>query len=127
MAQIPQTSEITFLNYTVMIKDSMTKDELLEQAIYWFKIIDEDLRRLTTGNLPHNAATTKGRAKRAFEFLEKHKNDESKQEWSKEDEVMIELIADSLKCLLEEHRNSIADSQIQKEISWLKSLKSKIQ
>mgnify|MGYP007069925296 CR=1 FL=1 len=46
----------------------------------------------------------------------------NRMELSEEDEVMIELIADSLKCLLEEHRNSIADSQIQKEIAWLKSL-----
>ena len=72
-----------------MIKDSMTKDELLEQAIYWFKIIDEDLRRLTTGNLPHNAATTKGRAKRAFEFLEKHKNDEN--HWKPSEEQLNAL------------------------------------
>lgn len=70
----------------------MTKDELLDQAIYWFKIIDEDLRRLTTGNLPHNAATTRGRAYRAFKFLEKHKNDEEPQKQWKPTEEQIKAI-----------------------------------
>ena len=55
----------------------MTDRELLEKAIYWFRIIAEDMERITSGNLPHNAATTKGRAIRAYEFLEKHKNDAS--------------------------------------------------
>ena len=53
----------------------MTDKELLEKAIYWFRIIAEDMERITSGNLPHNAAITKGRAIRAYEFLEKHKND----------------------------------------------------
>ena len=53
----------------------MTDRELLEKAIYWFRVIAEDMERITSGNLPHNAATTKGRAIRAYEFLEKHKND----------------------------------------------------
>ena len=53
----------------------MTDKELLEKAIYWFRVIAEDMERITSGNLPHNAATTKGRAIRAYEFLEKHKND----------------------------------------------------
>ena len=53
----------------------MTDKELLEKAIYWFRVIAEDMERITSGNLPHNAATTKGRAIHAYEFLEKHKND----------------------------------------------------
>lgn len=53
----------------------MTKDELLDKAINWFKVIAEDMDRITSGNLPHRVATTKGRAIRAYEFLEKHKND----------------------------------------------------
>lgn len=48
--------------------------ELLDKAIYWFKIIAEDMEHITTGNLSHNAPTTKGRAIRAYEFLEKHRN-----------------------------------------------------
>lgn len=52
----------------------MTDRELLEKAIYWFRVIAEDMERITPGNLPHNAATTRGRAIRAYEFLEKHKN-----------------------------------------------------
>ena len=55
----------------------------------------------------------------AIQFGIKWQKEQQPAEWSEEDEVMIELIADSLKCLLEEHRNSIADSQIQKEIAWL--------
>ena len=74
----------------------MTKDELLENAIYWFKIIDEDLMHLTTGNLPHNAATTRGRAKRAFEFLEKHKNDEESQSHWKPSDEQIEAVEKAL-------------------------------
>ena len=58
----------------------MTKSELLEKAIYWFRVIAEDMERITSGNLPHNAATTRGRAIRAYEFLEKHKDDEEIQE-----------------------------------------------
>lgn len=53
----------------------MTDKEALEKAIYWFRVIAEDMERLTSGNLSHNAATTKGRAIRAYEFLEKHMND----------------------------------------------------
>lgn len=53
----------------------MTDRELLEKAIYWFRVIAEDMEGITSGNLPHNAAITKGRAIRAYEFLEKHKND----------------------------------------------------
>ena len=74
----------------------MTKDELLENAIYWFKIIDEDLMHLTTGNLPHNAATTRGRAKCAFEFLEKHKNDEESQSHWKPSDEQLEALLDSI-------------------------------
>lgn len=54
----------------------MTDKDLLEKAIYWFKVIAEDMERISAGNLPHNVATTKGRAIRAYEFLEKHKGEE---------------------------------------------------
>lgn len=52
----------------------MTDRELLEKSIYWFRVIAEDMERITSGNVTHNAATTRGRAIRAYEFLEKHKN-----------------------------------------------------
>lgn len=66
----------------------MTREELLNKAIYWFRVITEDISRITSGNLPHNAATTKGRALRAYEFIEKHKN-ECFDEWHKESEESI--------------------------------------
>lgn len=53
----------------------MTKEELLDKAIYWFKCIAEDMERITSGNLSRNAAITKRRAIRAYKFLENHKND----------------------------------------------------
>lgn len=53
----------------------MTKEELLGNAIYWFKVITEDLAHITTGNLMHNIASIKGKAIRASEFLEKHGSD----------------------------------------------------
>lgn len=53
----------------------MTKEELLDKAIYWFKCIAEDMERITSGNLSRNAAITKRRAIRTYEFLENHKND----------------------------------------------------
>lgn len=58
----------------------MTREELLNKAINWFKIIAEDMSRITSGNLPHNAATTKGRAIRAYEFMEKRKKNILEQE-----------------------------------------------
>ncbi len=69
----------------------MTKKELLEKAIYWFRVIAEDMGRITSGNLPHNSATTKGRAIRAYEFLEKHKNDEDNNLWKPSEEQMKAL------------------------------------
>lgn len=53
----------------------MTDRELLDKAIHWFRIIADDMERITSGNLPHNAPVTKGRAIRAYEYLEKHKSD----------------------------------------------------
>ena len=53
----------------------MTKEELLGNAIYWFKVITEDLAHITTGNLLDNIASIKGKAIRASEFLEKHNSD----------------------------------------------------
>lgn len=66
----------------------MTREELLNKAIYWFRVITEDMSRITSGNLSHNAATTKGRALRAYEFVEKHKS-ECFDEWHKESEESI--------------------------------------
>ena len=97
----------------------MTKDELLDKAIYWFKVIAEDMERITSGNLPHNSATTKGRAIRAYEFLEKHKNDESKQEWSEEDEKAIGIIKSALKHPYD--MDGKWDRQF--ALDWLESLK----
>lgn len=53
----------------------MTKEELLGNAIYWFKAITEDLAHVTTGNLSSNITSIKGKAIRAYEFLEKHSSD----------------------------------------------------
>ena len=70
----------------------MTKDELLDKAIYWFRVIAEDMERITSGNLPHKAATTRGRAIRAYEFLEKHKNDEDTKHYWKPSDEQIEAL-----------------------------------
>lgn len=66
----------------------MTKEELLNKAINWFKIIAEDMPRITSGNLSHNTKATQGRAIRAYEFVEKHKS-ECFDEWHKESEESI--------------------------------------
>lgn len=66
----------------------MTREELLNKAINWFKIIAKDMSRITSGNLSHNTKTTQGRAIRAYEFVEKHKN-ECFDEWHKESEESI--------------------------------------
>lgn len=66
----------------------MTREELLNKAINWFKIIAKDMSRITSGNLSHNTKTTQGRAIRAYEFVEKYKN-ECFDEWHKESEESI--------------------------------------
>lgn len=53
----------------------MTKDELIDMAIRQFRIAAEQAYRITTGNVSHNAKSLEGTLKRAYEFLEKHKND----------------------------------------------------
>ena len=37
----------------------MTERELLDKAIYRFKVIADDMEHITSGNLPHCAATSK--------------------------------------------------------------------
>lgn len=101
----------------------MTKDELLDQAIYWFKIIDEDLRHLTTGNLPHNAATTRGRAYRAFKFLEEHKNDEEPQKLWKPTEEQIEALEHFVRSVGESGYASPYDNNTKLIYSLLEQLK----
>lgn len=51
----------------------MSDKELLDKAIYWFKTIAADMEHITSGNLPHRAATIRGHAVRACEFIEKHR------------------------------------------------------
>lgn len=52
--------------------------ELWEKSVLWFRDIAELCYRLTSGNVSHLGATIRGKAIRAAEFIEKHK--ESKNE-----------------------------------------------
>lgn len=54
----------------------MSKDELIEIAIKNFKINADAARRISLGNVAHNAKSLEGSLKRMYEFLEKHKDDE---------------------------------------------------
>ena len=50
-------------------------DPLLQKATHWFKNIVDDCEHLTSGNISHQRATIKGRARRCAEFIRKHIND----------------------------------------------------
>ena len=52
----------------------MTKD-IKEKTIEWFNDIAELCSKLTSGNVSHLGTTIRGKAIRAAEFIEKHKND----------------------------------------------------
>jgi hypothetical protein len=54
----------------------MKNEELINYAICWFKQISNDIDMVTSGNFSHNLVSIKGRAIRAYEFLEKYKNEE---------------------------------------------------
>ena len=54
----------------------MNEQELIELSIEWFNNIQEMTKRITSGNVSHEARTIEGFAKRCAEFLNKHKNDE---------------------------------------------------
>lgn len=54
----------------------MSKDELIEYSIQRFRICAEMAHRISLGNVSHNAKSLEGSLARAYEFLEKHKNDE---------------------------------------------------
>lgn len=54
----------------------MNDKELIDFAIYQFRIIAERARQITLGNVSHNAKYLEGHAKRCYEYLENHKNDE---------------------------------------------------
>lgn len=49
--------------------------ELLEKSIEWFNDIAELCSKITSGNVSHLGATIRGKAIRASEFIEKHKNE----------------------------------------------------
>lgn len=50
---------------------SPTDDTLKDKAVGWFEDIYDLSLRLTSGNVSHMAATIKGKAIRAAEFIEK--------------------------------------------------------
>lgn len=50
-------------------------DDLLDKSIGWFKNIANLCDRLTAGNVSHMAATIRGKAIRAGEYIKKHIND----------------------------------------------------
>ena len=54
----------------------MSKNELIENAIQNFRVLADMAQQITSGNLSHNSKYIEGRAKRCYEFLEKHKDDE---------------------------------------------------
>ena len=51
----------------------MTNEELLEKAVEWFTDIEELCAKLTSGNVSHLGVTIRGKAIRAAEFINKHK------------------------------------------------------
>lgn len=68
--------------YTIQMAFEMGVDwkdkqyqELLEKSVQWFNDIAELCSKLTSGNVSHLGATIRGKAIRAAEFIEKHKND----------------------------------------------------
>jgi hypothetical protein len=50
----------------------MNKQELIKMSIEWCDSIIEKCKRLTTGNVSHNAANIRGFAIRCAEYLTKH-------------------------------------------------------
>ena len=59
--------------YEIICKDKLLYESLLEKAAGWFKDIEEMCSKLTSGNVAHLGATIRGKAIRAAEFIEKHK------------------------------------------------------
>lgn len=53
----------------------MNKQELIESSIGWFSDVVEKCRRLTSGNVSHNAANLRGFACRCSEYITKHNTD----------------------------------------------------
>lgn len=51
----------------------MTNIKILERTIVWLNDIADMCQRLTTGNVSHLGATIRGKAVRAAEFINKHK------------------------------------------------------
>lgn len=68
----------------------MKNRDLLEKAIYWFKVIAEDAHRITTGNTSHSKPKfIEMDATKYYKFLEEHINDEEP------DGVSMEIDADT--------------------------------
>lgn len=59
---------------------NIDNERLIELAIGWFKDVEENCRKLTTGNVSHNSRQIQGFALHCREFLEKYKQDENKKE-----------------------------------------------
>lgn len=53
----------------------MTNKEILEKSYGWLNDIADMCQRLTTGNVSHLGATIRGKAVRAAEFINKHKEE----------------------------------------------------
>ena len=53
----------------------MDKQELIKLSIEWLDDIIEKCKRLTSGNISHNAANIKGLANRCSEYLYNHNTD----------------------------------------------------
>lgn len=47
-------------------------------------------------------------------------------QWENTDDMVVDLIIQSLELLIEEHRNTIADEEFGREIDWLKALKNRV-
>lgn len=53
-----------------MLKETKdTYNGMLDSAIYWFEEIAEMCAKLTSGNVSHQAASIKGKAIRAAEYI----------------------------------------------------------
>lgn len=55
----------------------MKEKELIEKAIGWFDDLNDMCQRLTTGNVSHLGCSIRGKAKRAAEFIRKHRGKET--------------------------------------------------
>lgn len=63
---------------------SSDNPSLIEKATKWFDNIVDECQKLTAGNVSHIGTQIKGMAKRSAEYLRRHKDDPTNEEFKKE-------------------------------------------